>query len=84
MTFAVYVAVIAAVWGPLGVATALIAGKALHRNKHRAGIADPANCPPWCSRERAAALLHTASGRHRHRAHHTGRIQHLMPRRRRP
>lgn len=83
MTVAVWVAVIAAVWIGLAVAVSLWVGKATHRADHQAGLADPAGCPPWCVRERAAALHPTRpAGRHRHHIHHTGRIQHLIARRR--
>lgn len=48
---------VAAIWLPVAFAAAPRVGKALHRAQHRNGVADPADCPPWCVRERAAALL---------------------------
>lgn len=38
-------------------ALAIPVGKYLHRAAHRQGVADPRDCPPWCVRERAAAIF---------------------------
>lgn len=53
---------IAAVWVAASFAVAPRVGKALHRAQHRNGVADPLDCPPWCCRERAAALLRDQRG----------------------
>ena len=51
------VLVVFVVWAAAVVVITPRVGRALHRAGHRNGVADPADCPPWCVRERAAALL---------------------------
>ena len=54
---AVWVGAVIVGWLLLAIAVAILLGKHLHRTGHRRHLVDPADCPPWCARERAAALL---------------------------
>ena len=62
LDWAVLVAVVAAVWLAVGLAVVGPVGRRLHRNAHRQLTVDPRDCPPWCARERAAALLRQQRG----------------------